>query len=82
MNNEADLSGKKPSLYIKDKRVDLGNILDSLETDKLVELPADFFKIIDGSGVSKKLKKKEKLKQKEEEIQKALKKASSKPIFA
>jgi len=31
-----------------------------------VELPPDFFKIIDGSGASKKLKKKEKLKEKEE----------------
>lgn len=79
MKNHSEHAGDKPSLYIKDKRLDLSNVLDSMETDKLVELPADFFKIIDATAPPKKQKKKEKLKQKEEEHQKAISKATGKP---
>ena len=58
MKNHSEHAGDKPSLYIKDKRLDLSNVLDSMETDKLVELPADFFKIIDATAPPKKQKKK------------------------
>ena len=62
----AKQQGEKPSLYIKDKKLDLSSILNNMDTDKLVELPADFLRIIDGSAVPKKIRKSDKLKSKEE----------------
>lgn len=62
------LKGDAPKLYVKDKKIDL-SFIDSLETDKLVELPADFMKIIDANeiGVKKKKKKADKAKAKTDE---------------
>lgn len=42
---------------MKDKRIDLSSVLNSLETDKIVELPGDFLKVIEAD---KKMKKKKK----------------------
>lgn len=67
-NEHEELPGEKPSVYIKDKRVDFSSFLDSIETDKIVELPADLFTIIDASApaISKKQKKNKKLADKNE----------------
>lgn len=47
-----------PNLYVKDKRIDLSSVLEQLETDKLIELPSDFLKVIDANELGKKKKKK------------------------
>lgn len=55
-------------------------MLDNMETDKLIELPADFFKIIDETGITKKQKKKDKQKHKDHENAKATKDSSEKQL--
>lgn len=48
---------KEANFFVKDKRIDLSSVLNSLETDKIVELPDDFLKVIEAD---KKMKKKKK----------------------
>ena len=55
---------KEANFFVKDKRIDLSSVLNSLETDKIVELPGDFLKVIEAD---KKMKKKKKQMTKDKE---------------